>query len=59
MRIMASINSPCRDCENRTITCHDNCELYFDYKKQIEFYNKKVAEQQRLDDLVSKKRWHS
>lgn len=56
---MSYITSPCRDCENRTMTCHDDCQLYFDYKKQIEYYNKKVSEQNRLDDLVSKKRWHS
>lgn len=30
------IKGPCKDCENRTITCHVVCRRYQDWKKEHE-----------------------
>ena len=26
--------APCKDCENRHMSCHSSCQLYLDYKKR-------------------------
>lgn len=33
--------SPCKNCPNRYIGCHDSCQNYITYKKQVEMINKK------------------
>lgn len=30
------IPSPCLDCEDRHIACHDKCDRYAEYRKQID-----------------------
>ena len=32
--------SPCKECPNRHIGCHETCQDYITYKKQIETINK-------------------
>lgn len=29
------ITSPCMNCEDRKIACHDNCDRYAEYRKKI------------------------
>ena len=30
-----TIKCPCRDCGNRTITCHGNCERYSEFLEHV------------------------
>lgn len=45
--------SPCKDCENRTIDCHDNCAKYLEYRKALDEQNKiryEAKEKERIID---------
>ena len=33
------MNAPCYKCENRNPPCHDNCEKYKDFRKQVDTIN--------------------
>ena len=35
------MKAPCLNCEDRTITCHSECEKYKDYTKQLAAYKEK------------------
>ena len=35
------MKAPCLNCEDRTITCHSECEKYKDYIKQLAAYKEK------------------
>lgn len=43
------MKTPCKDCTDRYIGCHGECELYLDYKAEI---NKcrEIANKQKEDD---------
>lgn len=43
------VKCKCKDCTNRTLTCHSECE---DYKRFLE-YREQVKKQQRLDSVYS------
>lgn len=36
MQISKSANSPCKNCTNRQLHCHSQCEAYADYKRKLE-----------------------
>ena len=38
------MKAPCLNCEDRTITCHSECEKYKDYTKQLAAYKEKERE---------------
>lgn len=49
---MAKVKAPCKDCTDRTETCHDECERYKAYKdKQNEFLFARFKEKQ-IDGLM-------
>lgn len=33
---MISLNTPCRNCTERTLGCHDACEKYKEFKEKLE-----------------------
>ena len=35
-----STNSPCKDCQKRSMTCHSTCPEYLEYKKVRDTINK-------------------
>ena len=39
---------PCKDCFNRTITCHGVCRRYQDWKKEHDDVNKWLRDQQPI-----------
>ena len=41
--------APCKDCRNRTVTCHGVCKKYQAFRTETEAYNRKVYEQRNLD----------
>ena len=41
MCIMSVLNSPCKDCPKRTMSCHDTCPEYIEYKKVRESISQK------------------
>lgn len=43
------MKTPCKDCTDRYIGCHGECELYLDYRAEI---NKcrEIANKQKEDD---------
>ena len=43
-----SLNFSCKDCENRYVGCHSECEVY---KKEKEKHNKKM---QKIKELKTK-----
>lgn len=40
---------PCYKCQNRTATCHADCELYEEYSRQRAEYNAKVYRKKVID----------
>lgn len=51
-QVMAQVKAPCKDCTERTETCHDACERYQAYKdKQNEFLSARFKEKQ-IDGLM-------
>ena len=56
----------CKDCENRTPSCHCTCEDYAEYKKEMAEFNeaiKKSKERERnMNEYnyhnASKRRWY-
>lgn len=38
------IASPCKDCEERHIGCHSECERYADYRKRIDAQRATIQE---------------
>lgn len=55
----------CKDCEDRTPSCHCTCEEYKTYKKELDEYNaaaRKAKEQENImssyiRDNYKKRRW--
>lgn len=43
----------CKNCENRTPTCHCTCEEYKAYKKELEEYNAAVKKAKEQDRIMS------
>lgn len=39
--------SPCKGCEDRTITCHSECDKYIDFKNK----NEEIKTNKRLEEL--------
>lgn len=38
------MKAPCYKCEQRHVSCHDNCMKYKEYRKEREFVYKKAKE---------------
>ena len=55
--------SPCKGCENRTVTCHGVCAKYQEFKKELEAINEQRREQNRrmygIHDHSNRRRWRS
>ncbi len=43
---------PCRDCQNRAIGCHTNCDEYVNWKKNHESILAKRFEQKKINDTL-------
>ena len=41
------IISPCMDCEWRSVGCHSHCELYANFKTELEKYKQYLREKER------------
>ena len=39
---------PCKDCKQRTITCHSVCREYIDWKSSLNDFNEKVQREKWL-----------
>ena len=46
---MSILNSPCKDCPDRSMTCHDTCPEYLEYKKVRENISKQRLENYTTD----------
>ena len=42
---------PCKDCQDRTVTCHSVCERYEEFKKKRELEN--AYNRERDKDVIS------
>lgn len=47
--------SPCKDCQERHAACHDNCERYKEYRKQLTKYRNEEREQKRWEKIINEK----
>lgn len=52
MKMKRITDAPCKDCIDRHTNCHVSCELYSEYRKELDLYNKKVAEEHRLECVL-------
>ena len=44
--VISEVNmSPCKDCKERHMACHDNCQKYLDWKQGIDDCNKARRQQ--------------
>ena len=52
--------APCKDCENREIGCHGNCEKYKAWKAELQEMKKQIGKEKmklyRLDGYTRKTR---
>lgn len=47
-----TIKSPCKNCENRCVGCHSNCDKYIEYRKQLDNRNEIIkTEKGKTTDL--------
>jgi len=50
-------NSPCYKCRERTVTCHNDCELYADYRRECAKEKAVRRDYERTENfIVSSKR---
>lgn len=42
-----AINSPCKNCKERFVGCHSNCEKYNQFRKDLEEYKAKKVDKKR------------
>ena len=40
---MRKPDTPCKDCNKRSATCHSSCELYIKFTKDKEIYNNSIS----------------
>ena len=55
---MSLIKSPCKDCPDRRVLCHSECEKYIAYRKRLDELNEKLARESWLDsydDIVHRR----
>lgn len=38
---MGAPKGPCRDCDKRTVGCHAGCDIYKNYREQLEDWTEK------------------
>lgn len=43
--------SPCKDCEDKYIGCHADCEKYIEYTKRQKELKKKVDAERRINSV--------
>ena len=46
-------NCPCRDCTERTLTCHSGCGKYKEWKAKLEDMNRRRLEEKAKRDVMS------
>ena len=44
-------DSPCKNCDIRTVNCHSKCKKYIAWKKLINAISKKLREKQTADRI--------
>ena len=44
-------SAPCKDCKDRELGCHDWCQLYREFRKELDQYNEVVKKNKE------KERW--
>lgn len=49
---MINASTPCKDCEKRTMTCHDDCEEYLAFRAEREASRKKAMAHLAVEDYV-------
>ena len=49
------MNAPCKDCPERYLGCHQNCEKYQDYRKKQTEFNEKVRGYKEDDSVWRRK----
>ena len=46
-----TVNSPCKDCPNRSLACHDRCEKYKAFKAKLDEGKRRKALDRDWDDV--------
>lgn len=46
---------PCKDCFDRTLTCHSGCKQYAEWKEWRESINQKRQQEQKSRDTISER----
>jgi hypothetical protein len=47
-------NSPCKNCQERKLHCHESCENYLTYSKANEERRLRVFEKMKINDILYK-----
>ena len=53
------LKAPCQDCPDRYLGCHDSCQKYISFRKQLTAYNEKDQKERdarRYDRYYARKR---
>ena len=45
------IKAPCKDCKERSISCHSRCDKYISYRKEYDEINEKYREYKKASRL--------
>lgn len=42
----------CKDCNDRVVGCHSNCQRYKEYRKDMDDFNQKKKHDDQLDGIL-------
>lgn len=51
-------NAPCKDCPDRTPTCHSTCKTYITYQEEMSAFTKERKENARVDRALNEMTSH-
>lgn len=52
---MVRIKSPCYGCQNRTVTCHSDCEKYLEYRNECDRIRLEKMKRYDFKDYICRK----
>lgn len=56
---MPRVKPPCKECKDRELSCHKNCDKYKQYREELNKYNNNVKDNKskiHIADIYAKER---
>lgn len=59
MGVIRWVKSPCKDCTERKIACHDHCEKFLEYRKKHLAEKERMYQEDKLKGQISQINYES